>query len=94
MLAAGVELPVAGFAAEPTGEIHDSVPWFFARCLPYAGSVFGAGIYVNSKFGHPAGKLRNSLTRRRERAYLREQHIKGLHYYRCALTVFRTLRFI
>ncbi len=66
MLAAGTGLSVAGFVVEPTGEIHDSVLWFFAQCLLYAGSIFGVGIYVNSKFDHLADKLRNSLGRQRE----------------------------
>lgn len=62
MLLAGVALSVAGFIVPPVGEIHDSVLWFFAQCLIYAGSIFGVGIYVNSKFDHLAEKFRNSLT--------------------------------
>ena len=34
-------------AHRPTGEVHDSVLWFFGECLIYAGSIFGIGIYVN-----------------------------------------------
>lgn len=62
MLLAGVALSVAGFIVPPVGEIHDSVLWFFAQCLIYAGSIFGVGIYVNSKFDHLTEKFRNSLT--------------------------------
>ena len=47
MLIAGVSLSVAGFLVEPLGIIHDSVLWFFAQCLTYAGSIFGVYIYVN-----------------------------------------------
>lgn len=50
MLLAGVCLSVAGFCVPPVGEISDSVLWFFAQCLIYAGSIFGVSIYVQSKF--------------------------------------------
>lgn len=49
MLIAGVGLSAAGFLVEPLGIIHDSVLWFFAQCLIYAGSIFGVSIYVTSK---------------------------------------------
>lgn len=49
MLIAGVGLSVAGFLVTPLGIIHDSVLWFFAQCLIYAGSIFGVSIYVTSK---------------------------------------------
>lgn len=54
MLIAGVGLSVAGFLVEPLGIIHDSVLWFFAQCLVYAGSIFGVYIYVN-------GRVHNAL---------------------------------
>lgn len=54
MLIAGVSLSVAGFLVEPLGIIHDSVLWFFAQCLIYAGSIFGVYIYVN-------GRVHNAL---------------------------------
>lgn len=54
MLIAGVGLSVAGFLVEPLGIIHDSVLWFFAQCLVYAGSIFGVYIYVN-------GRVQNAL---------------------------------
>lgn len=57
MLLAGVALSVAGFIVPPVGEISDSVLWFFAQCLIYAGSIFGVSIYVNSKFK----EIRNDL---------------------------------
>ena len=50
MLLAGVALSVAGFLVPPVGKISDSVLWFFAQCLIYAGSIFGVSIYVQSKF--------------------------------------------
>ena len=54
MLIAGVGLSVAGFLVEPLGIIHDSVLWFFAQCLVYAGSIFVFFIYVN-------GRVHNAL---------------------------------
>jgi hypothetical protein len=57
MLIAGVSLSVAGFIVDPTGQIHDSVLWFFAQCLIYSGSIFGVATYVNTKFNHLVDKL-------------------------------------
>ena len=59
MLLSGVGLSIAGFIVEPTGQIHDSVLYFFAQCLIYAGSIFGIGIYVTTKFNHLVDKLKN-----------------------------------
>lgn len=59
MLASGVGLSIAGFVVEPTGQIHDSVLWFFAQCLMYAGGIFGIGIYVTTKFNHLVDKLKD-----------------------------------
>ena len=60
MLLAGVALSVAGFLVPPVGEISDSVLWFFAQCLIYAGSIFGVSIYVQSKFT----ELKNEINKR------------------------------
>lgn len=60
MLLAGVALSVAGFLVPPVGEISDSVLWFFAQCLIYAGSIFGVSIYVQSKFT----ELKNEISKR------------------------------
>lgn len=60
MLFAGVALSVAGFLVPPVGEISDSVLWFFAQCLIYAGSIFGVSIYVQSKFS----ELREEINKR------------------------------
>lgn len=49
MLASGVALAVAGFATPPVGEISDSVLWYAAQTMIYAGSVFGVSIYVNDR---------------------------------------------
>ena len=58
MLATGSGLSIAGFIVPPTGEISDSVLWFFAQCLIYAGSIFGIGIYVKGRFDAFARQLR------------------------------------
>lgn len=60
MLLAGVALSVAGFLVPPVGEISDSVLWFFAQCLIYAGSIFGVSIYVQSKFS----ELKEEISKR------------------------------
>ena len=59
MQVVGTGLAIAGFLTEPVGEIHDSVLWIFAQCLIYAGSIFGAGIYINGKFNPLQNKLFN-----------------------------------
>lgn len=50
LLASGVALSVAGFCVAPVGEISDSVLWYFAQTLIYAGSIFGVSSYINAKF--------------------------------------------
>lgn len=57
MLVAGVGLSIAGFCVPPLGHISDSVLWFFAQCLIYAGSVFGVAVYVQTKFEDIRTKL-------------------------------------
>lgn len=49
MLVAGVALSVAGFITPPLGEISDSVLWFFAQCLMYAGTALGIDVIVDRK---------------------------------------------
>ena len=61
MLVAGVSLSVAGFIVPPTGEIHDSVLWFFAQCLLYAGPSFGLWLVVYGKFNAGADQFAGLL---------------------------------
>ncbi len=61
MLLAGVALSIAGFIVPPVGEISDSVLWFFAQCLIYAGSIFGVSIYVQSKFTELKNQLESKV---------------------------------
>lgn len=58
MLISGVALSVAGFIVSPLGEISDSVLWFAAQTMIYAGSVFGVSVYVNDKFRSITDKLK------------------------------------
>jgi len=69
MLAIGAALSVAGFIVPPTGEIADSVLWFFAQCLIYAGSIFGVSTYVHGKFT----ELSRELDRRIIASRIKEQ---------------------
>lgn len=49
MLFAGLAFGVAGFIADPFGEIHDSVLWIAAQCFIYAGSAMGIAVYVKGE---------------------------------------------
>ncbi len=49
MLASGIALSVAGFVSPPLGEISDSVLWYVAQALIYAGSVFGVTVYIDRR---------------------------------------------
>lgn len=56
MIASGVAMSVAGFVADPFGEISDSVLWFLAQSLLYAGSIFGVTVYIKTRFAEISGK--------------------------------------
>ena len=49
MLASGVALSFLGFFSAPMGEISDSVLWFAAQCLIYAGSALGIDVVIDHK---------------------------------------------
>ena len=49
MLVSGVALSVAGFVVPPVGEISNSVLWYFAQCLIYAGSALGIDVFIEHK---------------------------------------------
>ena len=66
MLAVGCGLVVAGFIVPPTGEVHDSVLWFFGECLIYAGSIFGIGIYVNGTVRQMRHELKQSFGKKED----------------------------
>ena len=49
MLASGTGLSIAGFCVPPVGEISDSVLWYTAQCLLYAGSALGIDVVIDRK---------------------------------------------
>lgn len=49
MIVAGIALSAASFVRDPLGEISDSILWFVAQALVYAGSIFGVTVYVDNK---------------------------------------------
>lgn len=49
LLLSGVTLSFIGFFTSPVGEISDSVLWYFAQTLIYAGSAFGLKAYVDHR---------------------------------------------
>lgn len=49
MLISGVVMSYLGFFRSEDGSIHESVLWYFAQCLVWAGSIFGISIYVRGK---------------------------------------------
>lgn len=61
MLFVGSCLSVAGFCVPPVGEISDSVLWFFAQCLVYAGSIFGVSIYIQNKMEDIRSEIKKFL---------------------------------
>ena len=48
MLASGIILSFLSFFIEDEHTIDDSVLWYFAQTIIYAGSVFGLTLYVSS----------------------------------------------
>ena len=71
MLAIGAALSVAGFIVPPTGEISDSVLWFFAQCLIYAGSIFGVSTYVHGKFTELSRELDRRIIASRDKVKIK-----------------------
>ena len=49
MLVMGVALCFCAFWTAPVGEIHDSVLWYFAQCLIYAGSALGIDLIIDER---------------------------------------------
>lgn len=50
MLTSGVSMAFLSFFLNG-GDLKDSVLWYVSQTLVYAGSIFGVGIYVQSKWG-------------------------------------------
>ena len=58
MLLSGIVISFIGFFTAPVGEISDSVLWYTAQALIYAGSIFGVGIYIDSRLKQMESKRR------------------------------------
>ena len=43
----GLGMTIAGFIANPHGEVHDSVLWVLGQSLTYSAAIFGVGLYVH-----------------------------------------------
>ena len=61
LLLSGVTMAFLSFFTSQNGEISDSVLWYFAQCLIYAGSVFGMKIYIDNAIREKDRKDRDSL---------------------------------
>lgn len=77
MLAIGAALSIAGFIVPPTGEISDSVLWFFAQCLIYAGSIFGVSTYVHGKFTELSRELDRRIIASRAKQQVVEPEVSA-----------------
>lgn len=65
VLLIGSGLSVASFIVS-SGQIHDSVLWFYAQCLMWCGAVFGFSLYVNDRFKRIEHKIHNKLNKENE----------------------------
>lgn len=48
-MVSGISMSFFSFFLSEAHEIADSVLWYFAQCLVYAGSAFGIAAYVHMK---------------------------------------------
>ena len=60
MLVSGVLLTFLCFFLNKY-EVKDSVLWYVAQCLVYAGSVFGVTMYIHSKWGEVKNYIEESV---------------------------------
>ena len=61
MLVSGLVMSFVGFYAAPVGEISDSVLWYTAQTLIYAGSIFGVGLYIDGRLKRLENKRKFNL---------------------------------
>ena len=64
MLLSGIVISFIGFFTAPVGVISDSVLWYTAQALIYAGSIFGVGIYIDSRFRELSRKTKDERRKR------------------------------
>lgn len=65
MLASGVVLTFLCFFLNGY-DVKDSVLWYLAQCMVYAGSIFGVSVYVSSKMGDIRNHLDEMFGKKKE----------------------------
>lgn len=48
-------------------KVDDSVLWYVAQTLVYAGSVFGVSVYIRSKMGEASNEISNLINNRKDK---------------------------
>lgn len=66
LLTSGIVMAFLSFFLNE-GEVKDSVLWYVSQTLVYAGSIFGVGIYIQSKWGDVKGYVDNILKETKEK---------------------------
>lgn len=66
LLASGIVMAFLSFFLNE-GEVKDSVLWYVSQTLVYAGSIFGVGIYIQSKWGDVKGYVDHLLKETKEK---------------------------
>ncbi len=65
LLLSGVAMAFLGFFLNG-GDLKDSVLWYVSQTLVYAGSIFGVGIYIQSKWGDVKGYVDKIVNEKKE----------------------------
>lgn len=65
LLASGVVMAFLSFFLNG-GEVRDSVLWYVSQTLVYAGSIFGVGVYIQSKWGDVKGYVDKMVNEKKE----------------------------
>ena len=60
MIASGVVLTFLCFFLNHY-QINDSVLWYMAQALVYAGSIFGVSMYIKTKWGEVKNDVKNMI---------------------------------
>ena len=66
MVASGIILSFVCFFLNHYS-IDDSVLWYVAQALVYAGSVFGVSVYIHTKFGEVKNEVKKDIKNAMER---------------------------
>lgn len=65
MLLSGVAMAFLSFFLN-NFDVSDSVLWYVSQTLVYAGSIFGVGIYIQSKWGDVKGYVDKIVNEKKE----------------------------